>query len=137
MKRSMALQVRDATWLPDDRAASEYEATFARAAIGKMSDEPVSVAQRIGASEIEQSLVAALDDWAVCESDEARRNWVLAVARHAGGAGRDWENQYRDPESWSDRDVLSRLAETASIARPSVQQLRALGDRLAAAGIDA
>ena len=40
VKRAMALNARDAAWLPNAQAATEYEALFARAGIGKMADDP-------------------------------------------------------------------------------------------------
>ncbi len=137
IKRAMALSLPDVTWQPDARAAKEYEALFVRTGIGRMSDAPVAIAKRIEASDIETPLVAALDDWAVCEADATRRNWVLDVARLADPGAPAWVRQCRDPATWNDREVLTRLAATAAATKPAVLQLRALGDRLAAAGLDA
>jgi serine/threonine-protein kinase len=134
VKRAAAINARDPTWLPNARAAAEYSVLFARSGFGGFAEDPASVARRIGASDIRDPWIAALDDWAVCESDEARRRWVLEVARHADR--RDWRNPFREHARWMDRAELARLGEVAPIARLSVQQLRALGDRLAAAGLD-
>src|SRR5262249_61196499 len=57
-----------------ERADREYEAAFREAGIGRVGDDPASVAARIGSSTTRDELVAALDDWAVC-------------ARRAGPAG--------------------------------------------------
>lgn len=137
VKRAMALSTRDATWRPNDLAAKGYEDRFVSARIGKIGDDPATVARRIGASEIKQPLIAALDDWAVCESDEARRNWVLDVAGRAGTDAGEWERQCRDRSTWADRETLARLVDATAVAKPSVPQLRALGDRLAMADLDA
>lgn len=137
VKRATALNARDSTWLPAAHAATEYENLFAKVRIGRMTDDPESIARRIGTSDINKSLIAALDDWAVCESDEARRNWVLQVARGSNAGASDWENRCRDAATWTDREGVARLAETAPVAEASVTQLRALGDRLTAAGLDA
>jgi serine/threonine-protein kinase len=136
VKRAMALDADSPVWAPDAQAAKEYEALFARTGLGTMANDPASIAQRIDKSDIKDPLIAALDDWAVCESDAVRRHWVLEVARRADAGASDWEIQCRDPAEWADRKGLTRLAETAPTAKPSVQQLRALGDRLAAAGLD-
>lgn len=137
IKRAVSLNTRDPGWLPHLQAAREYEAIFARAGLGTMTSDPASVAHRIDASDVRDPLIAALDDWAACESDEARRNWVLEIARLADTDANAWEKQYRDPAKWMDREELVRLAETAQVGRLRVQQLRALGDRMAAAGLDA
>lgn len=136
IKRSMALIAQDPTWRPNAYATEQYEQVFAETRLGTMTDDPAKVANRVVQSDIKAALIAALDDWAVCESDESRRDWVLAVARQAGSGGTEWEDDCRDPATWSDRDALVRLTETAPLARPSVPLLRALGDRLQAAGID-
>ena len=59
IKRAMALSVPDVTWQPSARAAQEYEALFARTGVGRMSDDPASIAKRIEASDVETPLVAA------------------------------------------------------------------------------
>ncbi|QDU26173.1 Serine/threonine-protein kinase PknB [Anatilimnocola aggregata] len=138
IKRSMSLVAPDSTWQPHRQAAAAYEELFAQSGLGKVGDSPTTIAAHIGMSDIEPPLIAALDDWAVCEADVARRNWILQVLQHADPAGRsDWERRCRDPATWSDGETLGRLAESAISARPSVQQLRALGDRLSAASLDA
>lgn len=137
VERAVALNAGDSTWRPDEQAAAAYAGQFSQAAIGKPTDDPAVAARRIVASDIEAPLIAALDDWAVCEADEARRGWILEVARQAANGPGSWSNQCRDGAVWTDREALARLAETVPLAEPSVQQLRALGDRLNAAGHDA
>lgn len=136
-KRATALATQDAAWQPGAEAIHGYEALFADAGIGKIADDPAAVADRVRASNIKGPLVAALDDWAVCETNDTRRSWILSVARSAGVSDRNWENQCRDPKTWLDRAALAQLAENIPVDQPSVQLLRALGDRLAAAGLDA
>ncbi len=135
--RATLLNAIDPAWRPKAQAATEYEALFASSGMGKMTEDPATVARRIGASEIKQILIAALDDWAVCESEEARRRWVLDVALQGGAPGQDWENRCRNPATWTDRTQLVELGNLAPKVKASVQQLRALGDRLAAANLDA
>ncbi|MGD9647940.1 MAG: protein kinase [Pirellulales bacterium] len=137
VRRATALSAPDATWQPAAQAAREYEALFAQAGLGVPADDPGAVAKRIATSDIKEALVAALDDWAACESDESRRDWALAVARQADPSARSWASQCRELATWSDRAALARLAEPAHAAQASAQQLRAFGDRLAAAGLDA
>lgn len=137
VKRAMALNSPDPGWVPQAQAAKEYEALFAKTGIGTKATDPSSIARRIVASDIKDPLIAALDDWAACESDAVRRNWVLGLARRADARASDWEKCFRDSSKWNDREALARLAESRPTTRPSLQQLRALGDRLAAAGLDA
>ena len=137
IRRAIALNASDPGWLPHVQAAREYEALFSRAGLGMMANDPGTVSLRISASDIKDPLIAALDDWAVCETDAARRNRILEAARLADTTAGAWEEQFRDPAKWTDRVELTRLAEAALDARPQVQQVRALGDRLAAAGLDA
>lgn len=71
--------------MPAAHAAEEYASLFAAAGIDSVSDEPTSIARQISTSDIKHSLIAALDDGAVCESDEAQGNWILKVAQGATG----------------------------------------------------
>jgi serine/threonine-protein kinase len=134
--RATVLNARDTTWRPNSKAATDYETHFSRA-IGKMTDNPSVVAERIRASDIEAPLIAALDDWAVCETDPVRRDWILEVAQRADADRQDWQDRLRNPATWSDQAELARLVESSFSAKASVHQLRALGDRMSAAGLDA
>ena len=118
-------------------AAKEYADLFARSGMAQPGDDPQTVAKQIDRSDVERALVAALDDWAVCEPAATRREWVLQVAQLASGSGTPWEKLFRDSQHWSDRERLLRLAEPVATAGPTVTQFCALGDRLAAAGLDA
>src|SRR5262249_4424775 len=71
--------------LEDNRARSyrEYEAAFIEAGVGGFHDAPSEVAARVRASPIQTALVVAMDDWAVCTNDAARRRWIFEVARSA------------------------------------------------------
>jgi len=135
--RATLLNADDPAWHPKAQAAKEYESLFASSGIGKMTDEPAAIARSIGASEIKQPLIAALDDWAVCEREASRRNWVLEVARLGGAPDQEWENRCRNPATWTDRTQLLELCNRAPNVKASVQQLRALGDRLALTRLDA
>jgi tetratricopeptide (TPR) repeat protein len=137
VKRAMALNAKDANWNPNAKAGAHYKAALATAGLGKLADDPAFVAKHIKDSDIEAPLIAAFDDWAVCETDSQHRQWILEVASRADAEQHDWQRQYRDPSTWNDRALLARLAETTAAAKPSVQQLRVLGERLAAAGLDA
>lgn len=117
-------------------AAQKYAALFAQSGLRGARDHLQTVANRIGQSDIKGVLVAALDDWAVCEPDENRRNWLLNAARRADPDPDHWSDQARDPAIWNDRDQLVKLTSTVSMNELSVHLLRALGDRLTMAGLD-
>ncbi len=72
-------------------SARHYKDVFRDADMGRPGDDPGEVAARVKASQISKALVAALDDWAACASDQKQRAWILAVARKA------------DPDPWRDR----------------------------------
>ncbi|HVU87318.1 MAG TPA: protein kinase [Pirellulales bacterium] len=135
-RRATVLNAQDSNWRPNARAAAEYEALLASAGIGKAAADSATVAARIKASDVRAALVAAVDDWSVCESDARSRDWLLAVAQAASADQCDWQKQYHDPVKWSDPDHLAHLAETAPLATVSVLQLRALCHRLAVAKLD-
>lgn len=137
VKRAMALNATDLTWNPHAKASSDYKTSLAKAGLGKMTEDPAVVAKRIKDSDIEAPLIAALDDWAGCEPDPASRKWIVEVARRADPTQDDWQNEFRNPATWHERDLLARLVERAAAAKPSIQQLRVLGDRLAEAALDA
>jgi serine/threonine-protein kinase len=122
--------------LASNRARSdrEYESEFAAAGLGTFQDAPTPVAAAVAASPIRGPLIAALDDWSVCTSDESRRHWIFEVARIADP----------DPSGWRDRarvaglskQSLTQLAETAVVREQSVQLLVALAQRMQVAGAD-
>ncbi|MGC3968021.1 MAG: tetratricopeptide repeat protein [Pirellulales bacterium] len=95
-----------------------------------------TVVQRIDRSDIKGTLIAALDDWAVCEPDESRRARLLETTRNADPAPDGWPDRVRDPATWHDREVLQRLAATASSQNTSVYLLRTVGERLSDVGVD-
>lgn len=136
IRRSMVLCERDATWRPDLQAAAAYEALFKTGGYGGTNHSPAAVMRRLLESDIKLPLIAALDDWAVCEPDAMRRNWVLELARLASPDASDWEKLSRDPTAWANRERLAQLAASALTAGPSAEQLRALGGRLSVVGLD-
>jgi serine/threonine-protein kinase len=116
------------------RADRDYEAAFRDAGLGAVGDDPQAVAARVAASAARESLVAALDDWAVCAADAPRRAWLLGVARRADPDA--WRDRVRDPAAWGDRTALAALARTAPIAGQPAHVLVALGERLQDVGAD-
>jgi serine/threonine-protein kinase len=117
------------------RADREYAEAFREAGLGEVYDDPEGVAARVARSPVRWPLVASLDDWAVCATDEGRQSWLVGVARRAD---RDpWRDRVRDPVAWGNKAVLAELARTAPVAKQSVQLLVALGERLRATGGDA
>jgi serine/threonine-protein kinase len=124
----------------EERADREYEAAFRVAGLGGVGDDPEAVAARVGASNIRDELVAALDDWAVCArqaTDPDRMRWVLEVARRADPNPSEIRQRLRDPALWKDRAALTEMAATALADKPSIQLLASLGERLRNAGGDA
>ena len=93
-------------------------------------EAPQDAAARVVASNLRRALVAALDDWAVCTTDDKRR-WLLEVARRADPDTRGWRDRVRDPDTWANPAVLGELARTAPVEDQTVQLLVASNRRKA------
>jgi serine/threonine-protein kinase len=135
LHRAGSVEEMDFLNTPAD-ADRDYEAAFREAGLGQVQDDLASAASRIAGSSVREALVAALDDWAVCATDTARRHWLLEVAQRADPDPGGWRARARDPRTWKDRAALAELAEAAPVAQPSVHLLLAFGERLRANGGD-
>jgi serine/threonine-protein kinase len=132
LKRATA-GLRTFQWPQADR---DYQTAFEAAGLGTPADPPGLVADRIRQTDVTASLVAALDDWALCTNEVARLEWVLAVARLAD-PGPAWHDRVRDRAVWADADALAALARDAPLDARSVPLLVVLGRHLDERGADA
>lgn len=96
------IRMKRSTWIAEqggkghfDTAAAPaaYRETFKSHGFDIVSD--VTAAERIVVSSVKPELVAALDDWAVLEADDAIRHRVLAVAGKVDPG--PWVSRFRDP----------------------------------------
>jgi serine/threonine protein kinase/Flp pilus assembly protein TadD len=118
------------------RAAREYAAAFAAAGLTP-ADDP-ALADRIQRSAIRESLVAALDDWALVTVDVQLRAQALKLARLLD-PDPAWGDRLRDPALRGDHPRLERLtaeALAAPVGDRSQQVLLTLGLLLKDAGGD-
>ncbi len=116
-------------------AAAEYRKAFeARGLFGEGGD-PQERARRIGQSSGSALIVAALDDWAAREKDEAVRRDVLALLREADPSA-EAANQLRAPAIRGDRKRLERLAASGAVETLSPAQALWLSRWLQASGGD-
>ena len=118
------------------QASRRYEEAFRDAGLGKVHDPPGRVAAIINGSAVRWALVAALDDWAACSTDQEQRDWMLGVALRADPDPEGWHARILDPASWQDPRGLAELARSVPMARLPVPLLLALGERLRNAGAD-
>jgi serine/threonine-protein kinase len=116
------------------QADQAYQAAFQEAGLGTVHDDSASVAAVVKASAVRGALVAALDDWAICITDQWQREWLSQVARQADPDPEGWRDRILDPVSWDDRTTLTELAQKVPVEGRSVSLLLALGERLRAAG---
>ena len=116
------------------KADRGYADALGAAGLSDLQVPPAVVADRIRASPVHRAIVAALDDWTLCASDDARLRWIFEVARLADPDPAGWRDRVRTPDL--SRDELAGLAEEAVVKDHSVQLLMALGQRVAAAGVD-
>jgi tetratricopeptide (TPR) repeat protein len=112
----------------------DYAAVFRKRGLAEEGEDKERVAQRIRGSLIEGQLVAALDDWALATEDQARRRWLLAVARRADPGA--WSDRFRDAAVWNQRKALERLAREAKVTQLAPHLLTALGLVLMRSGGD-
>jgi tetratricopeptide (TPR) repeat protein len=131
--RAIAVDFERGTPAISAQADRDYAAAMQAAGIGAPFDDPDVVASRIRASSVASALVAALDDWAVCQSDKVRLGWLLEVAHRADGGADEWRSSARDPSAWNNLDRLMALATSAQVDSQSVQLLTVLGERIRAA----
>ncbi len=93
---------------------------------------PEKAAEAVRASRGRADLVAALDDWAFCTKEAARRALLLEVARRADPD--PWRNRLRDALGTNDRKALQALAaDDATPAQPPAD-LVLLANRLGEGG---
>ncbi len=97
-----------------------YEAAFRESGIGGVGDDPEGTADRVRASNIRETLVAALDHWSGCTKDPHRKEWVLAVARQADPDSTGWRDRARDPVMRADKAVLVEVIKHAPVTDPPV-----------------
>jgi tetratricopeptide (TPR) repeat protein len=116
------------------RAAPAYAAVFQTHGLDLLRGEPGAVAGRIQGLGVRGQVVAALDDWALAEPDEARRGRLLAVARVVDP--NPWRDRFRDPKLWADPARLRRLARRANAGELSPALLVVLGVLVERAGGD-
>src|SRR5262249_23453598 len=109
----------------DPSADRDYAASFAEAGLAEAGEAPDVVAKRVRALAIWPELVAALDDWAAVTRDDARRAWLLQVARSTDPGPR--RHRFRDAEVWKKRAELEQLAREADLAQQSPRLLAVLG----------
>ena len=94
-----------------------------------LAQTAAGVAERIKASPLRATLLAALDDWSICAANKLRRISILSVARKADTSD-PWRDKVREEAGFWDAAKLTELAASAPMDGESVQLLTALGERL-------
>jgi tetratricopeptide (TPR) repeat protein len=115
-------------------AAPGYRKAFARYGPDLPVLAPAEAARRIASSGVRSELVAAVDDWALHEPDEALRDRLLEIARKAD-PGR-WTDRLRTPDVWKDRTALAKLAAETDLATVSPPSLSVLAELMRRSGLD-
>jgi tetratricopeptide (TPR) repeat protein len=115
-------------------AAPEYRTAFAAHGLDLPKSDPAEAAKLIASSPIRVELVAAVDDWALYEPDDAVRDHLLVVARKADRG--DWTDRLRDPAVWGDAGALKKLAAEADPAATSSAALSVLSNLMERKGLD-
>jgi serine/threonine-protein kinase len=116
------------------KADRQVLAAFEKSGLATAQDPADIVAARVNASAVRVALIAALDDWAICARDKARRDWLLTIARQTDPDPLGWGDRIRDGAKWDDRAALAELADTVPVSGLSVSLLLALGERLGVTG---
>jgi serine/threonine-protein kinase len=116
-------------------SGQHYREAFREAGIGTPGDDPAEAAVRVQASPVSRALVAALDDWAACVTDQEQQAWIVAVVQQADPD--PWRDRARDPATWDNLEALRDLAARAPVAEQSPHLLAVLGARLRSKKLDA
>jgi serine/threonine-protein kinase len=117
-------------------AARGYRKVFEEAGL-RVDGNVGETAAQIRRSAIREQFVAALEDWAlVSTSDAPLRARLLQLARQAD-PGSQWRDRLRNPELWTDRSALRRLAGEAPLTDLSPQALHLLGGLMHDQGLNA
>jgi serine/threonine-protein kinase len=139
LSRAMAIEARadrPANLAAADRA---YADAFGGAGVTE-GDDPTAIAARIEASGIRGVLLAALDDWAACNTQPAqapRLTWLFDITRRVDhDASSAWRDRVRDPSVWGDRsgEKLAALAAAMPADERSLSLLTTVGERLVEQG---
>ena len=115
-------------------ASPEYRKAFADRGLDLEALDTTEAARRIAASAVKAELVAAADDWALWESDEALRNRLLEVARRADPG--PWTDRLRDPAVRSDKAAVAKFAADANTVTTSSAALSVLATLMRRSGLD-
>jgi eukaryotic-like serine/threonine-protein kinase len=115
------------------RSDKEYAGAFREAGFDAIDHHPEIVAARVMASNIRNSVLAALDEWSVRARDPRRQRWASDVARLADGDTTGWRGRALDPAILNDEAALFRVIETAPFPDQAVPLLLAIELRMKAA----
>jgi serine/threonine-protein kinase len=111
-------------------AGRSYADAFREAGRGTFEDRPDDVAKTIQASAINDALIDAVYDWAVCADNKSHRDWLLQVARQSKSHIDGWREKVLAPGAWENVATLSALARTAPVESEPVSLLLAVGERI-------
>jgi tetratricopeptide (TPR) repeat protein len=116
------------------RYDTAYEEAFRDAGLGHVHDDPAAVAARILATHTPDAVVAALDHWSSVAQGEARKKWVLDVARlsDAGPDPTGWRGRARahDLRIRPDQTALADLVDSAPVNESAVSLLLAVAGEM-------
>jgi serine/threonine-protein kinase len=117
------------------RSDHDYEEAFREAGFEDLVKDPAAAAARVRESVVQEALLTALTDWAVCAVAPERQDGLLAMARQADPG--PWSDRVRRPAAWRDGVTLAALARNAPAAEQPTPLLIALAERLQATGGEA
>lgn len=92
------------------------------AGLGTSEEDASAVAAQVRDSDIRDSLIAALDWYALMtlEREPVRSSWALEVARQTDPDQSTWRRRAREPSVLRDRDARNELMATRPLADPSL-----------------
>jgi serine/threonine protein kinase/tetratricopeptide (TPR) repeat protein len=122
--RQKALAAVDGRWDPD-RVRGEYAEVFVRHGLAVLEGELDVLAEKIRASAVRESIVAALDDWAYREVDHSRKQRVLALANHGDLPDR-WRHAVREAVALGQRRQLRQFVHASGEGIPTAGVIRLL-----------
>jgi len=118
----------------EQNAPPEYRKAFAERGLDLTSLDLAEAAKQIGTSAVKAELVAAVDDWALYETNDAVRDRLLMLARKVDPG--TWVDRLRDPTMWKNKTIVAQLAAEADLATASPVTLSVLAILMMRNGLD-
>ncbi len=116
--RQRAATAVSVKWNPRRMMRAEYPEVLARHGLDVLEGDLDELAEKIRASAVRESIMAALDDWAMTETDSSRKQRLLRLANSADEPDL-WRQAIREAVARRDRKRLRELVRGNGDGKPT------------------